>query len=143
MALMTQRIADKDILYEVYSKFQLPEGIIPLDILHRVNYKIPRELNIHIINTSCISMPINKNTHIGTLTPATKVENMCSINWSTLDDARTKAAKQVADLPETKELVKQLLPEIPPGTNLHLEADTKDTHGTVTPNADIPKEARA
>ena len=45
------------------------------------------------------------------------------------------AAKQVADLPETKELVKQLLPEIPPGINLQLEAETKDTHETVTTNA--------
>ena len=47
------------------------------------------------------------------------------------------------DLPNTKELVNQLLPQIPPGTNLQLEEDTKDTHETVTPNADIPEEARA
>ena len=88
-------------------------------------------------------MPINKNMLIGTLRPATKVENICTINWSTLHDARTKAAKQVADLPETRELVKQLLTEIPPGTNLQFKADTKDTDETVTPSADIPEEARA
>ena len=57
--------------------------------------------------------------------------------------ARTKAAKQVAGLPETKELVKQLLSEIPQETNLQLEADTKNTYETVIPNADIHEEARA
>ena len=30
-----------------------------------------------------------------------------------------------------KELVKQLLPDIPPETNLQLEADTTNTHETV------------
>ena len=97
-----------------------------------------------VIAQSChstIGEPVLKTK--GTLTPATKVENVCSINWSTLDDARSKTAKQVADLPETKELVKQLLLKIPPETNLQLEANTKDTHETVTPNADIPEEARA
>ena len=67
-------------------------------------------------------MLITKNTLTGILAPATKVENVCSINWSTLDEAKAKAAKQVADLPETKELVKQLLLEIPPETNLQLES---------------------
>ena len=104
---------------------------------------MPREMNIHILNTSSNSVPISKNTLIGTKAPARKVENVCSISWSTLDKAKAKVAKQVADLPETKELVKQVLPEIPPETNLQLEANTKNTHETVTPNADIPEEARA
>ena len=88
-------------------------------------------------------MPSSKNTLIGTSAPATKVENVCSFNWSTLDDTKTKAARQVADLSETKQLGKPLLPEIPPETNLELEANTKYTHETVTPDADIPEEARA
>ena len=80
--------------------------IIPLDVLHRVDHKMPRELNIYVLNTSRNFMPINKNTPMRTLAPATKVENICSINCSTLDKAKAKAAKQEADLPETKELVK-------------------------------------
>ena len=36
-----------------------------------------------------------------------------------------------------------MLPEIPLETNLHLVADTKNTHETITPSADIPEEARA
>ena len=137
--LKNPKMLDTIILYGVNSKFQLQKGIMPLDVLHRVDHKIPREMNIQILNTSSNSMPINKITVIGTLTPATKVANIDSINWSTLDDARTKGAKQIVDLPETKELVKQLLPVIPPGINLQLEADTKDRHETVTHNADIPE----
>ena len=49
IAVKTPKIPDTNILYEVDSKFhQLPEGIIPLDVLHRVHHKMPRELNIHI-----------------------------------------------------------------------------------------------
>ena len=47
-------------------------------------------------------MSISKYTLIGILTLAKNVENVCNINWSALDKARTKAAKQVADLQETK-----------------------------------------
>ena len=83
------------------------------------------------------------NTVIGTLTPATKVENICSINWSTLEKTQAKAVKQVVGPPETEGLVKQLLPEIPPRTNLQLEADSKDIHEKLTPDADISEEANA
>ena len=69
-----------NILYEVDSKFEIPEGIIPLDILHRLDPKTPRQLNIHILNTSSNYMQINTNALIGTLTPVTAVENVCSIN---------------------------------------------------------------
>ena len=63
VAVKTPKIPDTNILYGVNSKFQLPEGIIPLDILHRVDHKMPRELNIHILNTSSNPVPItSKNT---------------------------------------------------------------------------------
>ena len=98
---------------------------------------------MHTLNASSNSMPISKTTLIGTLAPATKVENIYNINWSTLDETRAKTVKQVEDLSETKGLVKQPLPEIPPETNLQLEANTKDRHETVAPDADIPGEAKS
>ena len=137
------KIPNTNILYGVDSKFQLPEGIIPLYVLHRVDHKTTRELNMHISNTSSNSVPISKSTVIGTLTPAIKVENVCNINWSTPDKIGAEAVKQVEDLSETKGLVNQLLPEILSATNQQLGADTKGTHEAVTPDADIPEEARA
>ena len=48
--------------------------------------------------------------------------------------------KQVANSLETEQFTNQLLPEIPSETNLQLEADRIKT---VTPDADIPEQARA
>ena len=72
-----------------------------------------------------------------------KVESICNIDWSTLNKAKTQAIKQVANLPETKEFTNQLLPEISSETILQLEADILDRIKIVTPNADIPEQARA
>ena len=76
IAVKTPKIPNTNILSGVDSKFQLPEEIILLDVLHRVDHNTPGELNIHILNTSSNSIPISKNTVTGTLTPATKVENV-------------------------------------------------------------------
>ena len=122
-------------MYEVNCKFQLPEEIIPLDILHRVDHKIPRELNIHILNTGNNPVLFGKITLLGTLTRSTKVESICNIDWSTLKKAKTQAIKQVVNLPETKEFTNKLLPEIPSETNLQLEADMQDRIKTVSPRA--------
>ena len=58
------------------------------------------------------------------------------------EKAKTQAIKQVANLPETKEFTNQLLPEIPSETNLQLKADMQDRIKTVTPDTDIPEQAR-
>ena len=56
IAVKTPKIPNTNILCGVDSKFQLPEGIILLDILHREDHKTLRELNVHILNTSSNSM---------------------------------------------------------------------------------------
>ena len=40
--------------------FQLPEGVILLDILHRVDQKTPQHLNIPILNAKNIPSNIGK-----------------------------------------------------------------------------------
>ena len=96
-------------MYEVNCKFQLPEEIIPLDVLHREDHKIPRQLNIHILKTGNNPISLGKNTLIGTLTRSAKVESICNIDWSTLNKAKSQAIKQVANVPEMKEFINQLL----------------------------------
>ena len=40
-------------LYELnFETFQLPEGVIPLDVLHRMDHKAPKTLNTPIMNTT-------------------------------------------------------------------------------------------
>ena len=40
------------------STFQLPEGVIPLDVIHTVDHKAPQNLNIPILNTNHSSCSI-------------------------------------------------------------------------------------
>ena len=79
IAVKTPQIPDTEALYEVNCKFQLPEEIIPLDVLDRVDHKIPRELNIHILNTGSSPISLGKNTLIGTLTRSAKVETSATL----------------------------------------------------------------
>ena len=55
-----------------------------------------------------------------------------------LNQAKTQAIKQVANLQETKEFTNQLLPGILSETNLQFRANTQDKIKTVTPNSNIP-----
>ena len=47
IAVKTSKIWDTEALNEVNCKLQLPEEIIPLDVLYGLDCKIPRELNTH------------------------------------------------------------------------------------------------
>ena len=55
-------------LYDLnLSTFQLPEGLVPLDILHRVDHKTPQSLNIPILNTNSNFCSIPRNSSIAAL----------------------------------------------------------------------------
>ena len=47
--------------------FQLPEGVIPLDVLHRIDHKTPKTLNIPIMNVNNTTCSLAKNSPITTL----------------------------------------------------------------------------
>ena len=55
-----------------YNTFQLPEHVIPLDILHKVNNKTPQYLNIPILNTDNSFCSISRCSHLATLVPTEK-----------------------------------------------------------------------
>ena len=48
---------------------QLPEGMIPLDILHRVDHKTLQYLNIPVLNTNNVPCSIGKNMPIASMHP--------------------------------------------------------------------------
>ena len=59
----TLKIPNTTNLYELnVDTFQLPEGIILLDILHRVDNKTPQHLNIPILNAKNVPCNIGKKT---------------------------------------------------------------------------------
>ena len=95
-------------LYELnLDTFQLPKGVIPLDVLHRIDHKTLQNLSIPILNTNNSFCSIPKNSPIATLAPAGKCEEVQEVSWSRLQYDTAK-----------------LLPKIPKNTNLQLEADT-------------------
>ena len=62
---------------------QLPEGMILLDVLHRVNHKTPQYLNIPVLNNN-VSFNIVKNMPIASMHPVGKCEEVQEVSWSSL-----------------------------------------------------------
>ena len=62
LEIKTPMVPDTNNLYELnIDMFLLPEGVIPLDVLHRMDHKTPKTLNIPIINTNNTTCSLTKN----------------------------------------------------------------------------------
>ena len=120
----TPKLADTTNLYEMNAAtFQLPEGIILLDVLHRANHRTPQYLIVLVLNTN-VSCSIGRNRPIASMHPAGKCEEVQEFNWNSLQCDTSK-----------------LLPQILHNTRLQLEPDSKSLARSI-PDADIPEEAR-
>ena len=65
-----------------FNTFELPEGVIPLDILHKVNPKTPHYLNIPILNANNSFCSISRCSPLATLMPAGKCEENQEVSWN-------------------------------------------------------------
>ena len=63
---------------------QLPEGMILLGVLHRVNHKTPQYLNIPVLNTNNVSCSISKNMSIVSMHPVVTCEEAQEVSWNNL-----------------------------------------------------------
>ena len=61
-------------IYKTSHEFPLPGGVIPVDVVHNTDDKVPCELNIPISNTNNNVANITKNTILFSLKPAQKAE---------------------------------------------------------------------
>ena len=121
VSIKTPTIQNSNDLYKLnLYTFQLPEGIIPLDILHSIDHKTLQSLSVLILNTNNSFCSIPKNSPIAMLTPAGKL--------------RGKLEQATCD-------ITKLLLKIPNNTNLQLEPDTNRLLRFIL-DADIPQEAR-
>ena len=79
IAIKTPTPHTTNILYELnFNTFKLPEGVILLDVVQRVDNKTPQSLNIPILN-------VNNSycSPIATLTPAGKCDEVQEVSWKT------------------------------------------------------------
>ena len=61
--IKTPTLCNTNNVYECnFSTFQLPEGVIPLDVLHRIDHKTPQNLSIPILNTNNSFCSISRNS---------------------------------------------------------------------------------
>ena len=104
-------------IYNLNHKISLPSGMIPIDIVHKFDSKVPHELKIPILNTNNNIANITKNTTFVSLRPTEKVDNIFSLDWDTLLQTRQLAVQKVLDQQKTPKQVHDLLPEMPQ-TNL-------------------------
>ena len=109
VGIKTPTLQNTNNLFELnFDTFQLPEGVISLDVLHRIDHKTPQSLNILILNTNNSFCSITKNSpHSYMLALTGKCEEVQEVSWSRL---KCDTAK--------------LLPKLPKNTNLQLEPDT-------------------
>ena len=125
VAIKTPTLQNTTNLYELnLNTFQLPECVVPLDIVLRVDHKTPQSLNIPVLNDNNSSCSISKGSPIATLTLAGKCEEVQGISWSRLQCDTAK-----------------VLPTIPQNTSLELEPNTKSSLRLIS-DADIPEETR-
>ena len=108
----TPEIPDLNNLYELnFYTLQLPEGVIPLNVLHRIDHKTPKNLTIPILNTNNTTCSLTKNSPIATLVLTVKCVQVQEIRWTTLQDKATT----------------KLLRKIPANTNLQLQPDKNNS----------------
>ena len=68
---------------EITSGRQLPNGLIPLDIIYNVHHKQLQEMLILILNTSTYIVELPKNTILGSITEVDASNTVYSICSST------------------------------------------------------------
>ena len=66
-------------LLKVTLERQLPKGLIPLDVLHNIEYKQPQEMLIPLINVMNSVVKLPKNAILGFITKADNAENVQGI----------------------------------------------------------------
>ena len=85
VGIKTPTVHNTSNLYELnFDTFQLPKGIILLNVLHRIHHKTLQHLNIPALNTNNSFCSIPKNSPIATLALAGKCKEVQEVSWSRL-----------------------------------------------------------
>ena len=144
--------APRDIIgnkkYQLNPEGYLPQGIIPLDLVHSFD-KMPRTLFVPILNTSSKYENISKGSLLGTFEPIDgEVSEVQVTSWTDLEGKMRKVHWQLRKKKsyrqarqkccDKKEEPTKLLPDYPANSNMEIEAMVKrpDTKLGDTTDAD-------
>ena len=87
--------------YKIIHKFPLPSSMIPIDVVHKFDNKVPCELKIPVLNTNNNIANITKNTALVLLRLAANVDSIFSLDWDTLLQTRQLAVEEVLNQHQT------------------------------------------
>ena len=65
-----------------FNIFQVPEGVIPPDMIHHMDHKMTQTLKIPILNTNNTISNLGKNSSIATLVPAGRCKHIQEVKLS-------------------------------------------------------------
>ena len=116
-------------LLEITSNRKLPNGLIPLDIIHNVHHKQLQEMMILILNTSTYIVKLPKNTVLGSITEVDASNTVYSICSSHHHNG--KASNE-------KEYPKPLLPAFPNCSSFTTHAHDNSKSPIQLQDADVP-----
>ena len=90
-------------IYKINHKFHLPNGMIPIDVVHKFDNKIPHKLKVPMFNTNNCITSITKNTALVSLRAAENVNSIFSLDWDKLLQTRQLAVEEVLDQEQTQD----------------------------------------
>ena len=139
MIALVEVQAPRDIIgnrkYQLNPEGYLPQGIIPLDLVHSFD-KTPRTLYVPILNTSSKYESIAKGSLLGTFKPIDEeISEIQVTSWTDLEGKMQKAHQQLREkrsyrkarqkcYNREKETV-ELLPDYPENSNMEMEGIMK------------------
>ena len=84
--IQTPTALDTQHIYQLDTSDNLPLGLIPLAVDHKINHKYPKSLSIPILNTAYDTVWISRATVISTLNPVEiKSSKVSSMSWTTTE----------------------------------------------------------
>ena len=94
-----------DSLHNIQFDRQLPSGIIPLYIAHKLNHKHHRELLLPLLNISQKEVKIPKKPILGSINPITDVETIQEVSWQKIRNTEGEAVKDTGQDPHIHKLL--------------------------------------
>ena len=121
-------------MFEISLDRQLPNGLIPLDVLHNIKNKQPQEMIIPLLNTVNTDIKLLKNTILESIIRVDNVEYVENVSSDTMQSISDKAHGET----QLKKQVKPLLQVFPDHSSFHTHAHDSSKSPIQLQDANVP-----